>query len=243
VTWLAFDASTAECPIAVGGRNDLPEILDEEPQGANQASARLAGRIEGALLRAGLRARDLEVVVCGRGPGTFTGTRVAIATCMGIAGALGIPTVPVSTLAIVAASGPPAERVLALLDARRGEVYGAYFDTRDGIARAQSDEFIAAAQDLADRDGATPAVVLGPGADAWASSLPEALRPRIVPGIRASARGLGAIAAVARREGPFLDPAALTPTYLRRSYAELGVNRPRHAVFRSPVSAPHPDEG
>jgi tRNA threonylcarbamoyl adenosine modification protein YeaZ len=242
VTWLALDASTVECPIVVGGHDGLPAVLDEEPHGANQASARLAGRIEDALRRAGLRAGDLEVVICGRGPGTFTGTRVAIATCMGIAAGAGIPAVPVSTLAIVAASGPPAERVLALLDARRGEVYGAYFDTRDGVARPQGDEFIVAAQALAAGPGAPPGVIVGPGADAWAASLPEALRPRVVPGIRASARGLGALAAAARREGPFLDPAALTPVYLRRSYAELGVNQPRHAVFRSPFSAPNGDE-
>src|SRR5690606_17977185 len=89
-TWiLGLDASTPRCVLALGhvaadGRSELVAV-DDELDLANQASARLATRIAGLLARAGIEARQIGVVGCGRGPGTFTGTRVALATAKGLA--------------------------------------------------------------------------------------------------------------------------------------------------------------
>ena len=123
MTWtLAFDASTAKTVVALGRAREL--VCSEELQeGANQASTHLVPTIHAVLARAGIGLRELSLVAAGRGPGTFTGARVAVATAKGLAHGLSIPTLGVSTLAALAASAPRSGRVLALLDARRGEVH------------------------------------------------------------------------------------------------------------------------
>ena len=124
---LALDASTPRCVLALGRVDgDAPALVvgDDEDDGPNQASTRLLPRVERALRDASIEASQLSAVACGRGPGTFTGTRVAVASAKGLAYGIGCPVVPVSTLAAVAASAEVDGEVLAILDARRGEVYG-----------------------------------------------------------------------------------------------------------------------
>jgi tRNA threonylcarbamoyladenosine biosynthesis protein TsaB len=73
---------------------------------------------------AGLGFGDLDALAVGIGPGGFTGLRIGIATAHGIALGSGLPLHPVSSLAALAA-GIDADAPLPLIDARRGEVYGA----------------------------------------------------------------------------------------------------------------------
>lgn len=76
-----------------------------------------------------LGARDLEGVVCGAGPGSFTGLRIGLATAKGLCFALGLPLTLVSSLKALSARGqavqaePPTLPVLAILDAFRGKVF------------------------------------------------------------------------------------------------------------------------
>ena len=80
-----------------------------------------------AVFRAGVGWRDLDAIAVGVGPGTFTGLRIGIATARALAGANGLPLRPVSSLAALAA-GIEASLRLALIDARRGEVFGALYE-------------------------------------------------------------------------------------------------------------------
>ena len=77
--------------------------------------------------RAGVGWRDLDAIAVGVGPGTFTGLRIGIATARALAAATGLPLRPVSSLAALAA-GIEAPLRLALIDARRGEVFGALYE-------------------------------------------------------------------------------------------------------------------
>jgi tRNA threonylcarbamoyl adenosine modification protein YeaZ len=227
---LALDASTPRCTLALGraDRDDDP-LADVEDDGANQASVRLHARIAALCERAGIRAAELGLVACGRGPGTFTGTRVAIATAKGLAIAIGVRIVPVSTLAAVAASlEEPAGCVLAVLDARRGEAYGGWF-AQDGAAIAP--ERIATMAALL-ASGPRPDHVIGPGVEAYADAIEAAIPRTAIPG--PSALGLWRAARAALTRGEGIEPAALDAVYLRESYAELGVNTPRRPTFKSP---------
>jgi tRNA threonylcarbamoyladenosine biosynthesis protein TsaB len=86
--------------------------------------------IEAVLAELGWARSSLDAVACCRGPGSFTGVRISTGVAQGLALGLGVPVVPVSTLATLAASAIDAGEghVLAALDARKGEVYWAAFE-------------------------------------------------------------------------------------------------------------------
>lgn len=245
--WIvALDASTPRTAVAVGwvdaaaGTHAL--VVGDDAEDDGQASATLTDRIARALARAGTPVRALAAVACGRGPGTFTGTRVAVATAKGLAMGLGRPVIPVSTLAAVAGSSARAGEVLAVLDARRGEVYGARVRVEaiaDGTipeVRAIGDERVATLPDWLATIAPWPTDlrVVGSGVAAHPAALPPALAGAAEPLPGPSAAGLWAATAAAWAAGTTCGAAALEAVYLRASYAELGVNVPKRPFVKSP---------
>lgn len=242
-TWLlALDTSTPRTALAVGridrgsGRSELVAEATYDDRG-RPASAELSPRIAALLAEAGVTASELGAVACGRGPGMFTGSRVAVATAKGLALGLGRPLYGLSTLAVIAGAAGNRGPTLALLDARRGEVYAALFAVgEDGPARLGDDRCCPLEQVLADipADLAPTLRAIGPGVAAFAEALPSPLRERSLALPGADAPGLWAAAArAALREAPD-DVAAVDAVYLRASYAELGLNTPKRPPFRSP---------
>lgn len=124
---LALDAATAVCGAALArGEEVLAEYAERLPD--RRHAARLLPLAQAALAAAGLHPRDLAAVAVTRGPGSYTGVRLGVATAKALAFALGIPAVGVSTLeALAYAAGPRPGVVSPLLDARRGRVYAALF--------------------------------------------------------------------------------------------------------------------
>lgn len=232
---LAFDASAPRSCVALGRITDESDELlvdDENEDGANQTSERLHERIAELLARAGISARELGTIACGRGPGTFTGTRVVVALAKGLGIGLGRPILGVSTLAALACSADHRGRVLALLDARRGQVYGGLFDCSAGVVACGEERVLELRElvgDLGDLEGV---VAVGPGCGPYADQLPEGMRSTIVGG--PSSRGLWRASVTEVRAGSAGDAATLEVCYLRRSYAEMGVHVPKRAVFKSP---------
>ncbi|MES2642516.1 MAG: tRNA (adenosine(37)-N6)-threonylcarbamoyltransferase complex dimerization subunit type 1 TsaB [Myxococcota bacterium] len=103
----------------------------------------------------------LDRVAVTVGPGTFTGIRVGVAAALGLAFARGVEVAPISSLALRATLAPGEPRVLALLDARKGRVYGGWFDTRGPVPVAIGDEEDVTV-DIAARGA--PGVAVGEGA-------------------------------------------------------------------------------
>ena len=102
---------------------------------------------------AGVKIGQLDAIAFGVGPGAFTGLRVACGAAQGLAVAADIPLIPVTSLEAMAAS-TGGERVLALLDARMGEVYaGCYEKLADGY-RLQGEIRVAAPAAVQVPDGA-----------------------------------------------------------------------------------------
>jgi tRNA threonylcarbamoyl adenosine modification protein YeaZ len=237
---LAFDASTPVPTIVLGtveADGDDLVASDAIHSRANQASSTLMPRLEAIVSEAGIRLDDVATIGCGRGPGTFTGSRVAAAAAKGLALGLGVPVLPISTLAALAGGARSSGPVLALLDARRHEVYAGLFEC-DGVAvRACGDERCAGLSDvLGQLDAAVRARVhlLGPGVGAYEDQIPAPLRARSASTEGLSARGLWRAAVSAHRDGAAVAPAALEVTYLRASYAEMGINTPKRPLKRSP---------
>ena len=151
---LAFD--TANEAIAIGiGRLDVDvrevEVLRSEVVPARRASnTQLLPRIDEAAQACGLVREDIACVVVGRGPGSFTGVRIAMATAKGVASALGVPLVGVSSLDAVAWGAWKAGArggTLVVADAMRKEIYPVEYSLCDaGVERLSRDCVVKAAE-------------------------------------------------------------------------------------------------
>jgi tRNA threonylcarbamoyladenosine biosynthesis protein TsaB len=127
---LGLDTATAGTAVAVWGpRGPAVERRDDPPLGARPAHAgRLLVLVEEALSVAQAGWDAIERVAVGVGPGGFTGLRLGIATARGLAQARGLPLVGVSSLRALAAGAQEeaaGRAVVAVIDARRGEVFAA----------------------------------------------------------------------------------------------------------------------
>ena len=217
---LAFETSTEACSVAVYVDGRVHERFELAPR----RHAELALPWADALLaEAGLARSQLDAIAVGCGPGAFTGVRLAVGLAQGIALALDLPVLPVSTLAVLAAGAPEAggDRVVAAIDARMGEVYLGAFDRSSGEPRLLGREQVLdpAAATL---PGGAAWWGVGTGFDAAGGALLERLGGQLA-GVDAAAlpraadvARLGALA-LARGEG--LAPERLEPAYLRDNVA------------------------
>lgn len=155
---LALDCATARA--VCGAVGEGRELAFASAEGGHAAQRALV-LVDEVLERAGCERQDVAQIVVGCGPGSFTGLRIGIATARGLALALGRPCVGVSTLEALAAGAPGA---LALIDARRGELFAL---GGDGTAIVQSPGDVAA--------GLAPGTLcVGDGARRYRSLLEEA---------------------------------------------------------------------
>lgn len=213
---LAIETSTEACSVAVMVDGEVRERFEIAPR-------RHAGLVlpwaEALLADAGLPRSGLDAVAVGRGPGAFTGVRLGISIAQGIALALGLPLVPVSTLAVLASGGmreggPP---VLAAIDARMGEVYAAAF-ARDGAGlRALTAEAVLP-PDAVEPPHPGPWAGVGTGFAAAEGVLARRLADRLAAVDAAAlprAADLARLGAVAMAAGGAVAPERVEPAYLR----------------------------
>ena len=176
---LALDTASARCSAALW----LDGQLSCRAQSTAREHARLIlPMVEALLAEAGSSLRQLDGIAFGRGPGSFTGLRVAAAVTQGLAAGSDLPVLPVSDLRALAAqaraaAGPaalkPGALLLGCMDARMGEVYwGAFHADQQLLPAAGFEETVGS-----------------PG------KLPEGLRGRVV---RAAGRGLQAYPGIAQ---------------------------------------------
>ncbi len=141
---LALDTATEACSVAV--------IVDEQLYGCFEMTPRAHAQmilpmIDDVLDEAGVDKADVDALAFGRGPGSFTGVRVAASTAQGIAFGLSCSVIPVSDLAALALQAYrfyQAEHVLVAIDARMKEVYWGEFEIRDGLPILQGQEQVVA---------------------------------------------------------------------------------------------------
>ena len=214
---LAFETSTEACSVAVYVDGRVLERFEVAPRRHTELALPWA---QALLAEAGVARSQLDAIAVGRGPGAFTGVRLAIAIAQGIALGLDLPVLPVSTLAALAMQAG-GERRLAAIDARMGEVYlGAFAREGDGLA-ALSEEVVV-------RPDAAPL----PAGDGWCgagtgfAAADGALQLRLHGRLAAvDARALPRAADVARLAAPVFAagggsaPECAEPAYLRNDVA------------------------
>jgi tRNA threonylcarbamoyladenosine biosynthesis protein TsaB len=131
---LAISTSSPRGTVVVARGGDV--LARVAYDGGTSHAERLFAAIDEALATAGVDKTQLRALACDVGPGSFTGVRVALATCQGIALGLGVPVVGVGSLEAMAHAARRvggAQRVLPVLDARKEEVFAAVLDIDGGV--------------------------------------------------------------------------------------------------------------
>src|SRR3990167_3346738 len=124
---LALETSTEYCSVALWQDGAIVERCELVGQ---KHSELLMQMLDDVLQDAGLRVQGVDGIAFGKGPGSFTGVRIACGVAQGLALGANLPVAGVCTLqALAEASGKP--RVIAALDARMGEIYHAAYERRD----------------------------------------------------------------------------------------------------------------
>lgn len=157
---LAFDTATAACVVAIRSDDRIDTISpDSTRMLESPAHAReLLPAIEELLARNQLEVADLTDLAVGIGPGAFTGLRIGVATARAIATARGIGVKPVSSLAALQAGAGAPDSTVALIDARRNEIFCRIDEAEQLVSPERAVELAAAKGS----DG--PTLVVGDGA-------------------------------------------------------------------------------
>lgn len=226
---LAFDSSTDHLSIAV--QHGAQVWLYDGPGGA-QASATLVPHILALLGHAGLALPALQAVVFGQGPGSFTGLRTACAIAQGLAWGAVLPVLPVDTLLAVAEDARVRHglhEVLAVLDARMGEVYHGAYRWQGQRWHTEAARGVCAPELLPVPAGFT---VAGNAAAAYGERLaPQAVHVQARP----SAAALLRLAPALLAEGGALPAAQALPLYVRDKVAQTTAERAAAQAARSTV--------
>ena len=214
---LAID-TTHECgslALARGGEL-VEEMLLRAPGGfAHVIYEHMARLLDGH----GVKPAMVDCFAAASGPGSFTGVRVGLACIKGLAEALGKPAVAVSNLEALAGFGSARLRAV-VLDARRGEVYGAVYDDTGRLAAPEVvTTFPAWLATLPEGDVEFVSTDFTPYRAALDGTRFEDTRITAAPAALAAA--VARIALARFLSGQTSDPAALDANYVRRSDAEL----------------------
>lgn len=215
---LAIDTSTEACSAAL--------LCDAQVHDRYQFAPREHGRlilkmIDEVLADAGLSLKQLDALAFGRGPGAFTGVRIATGVIQGLAFGADLPVLPVSSLAALAqgaARQHDATRALAALDARMGEIYwGVYQSDAAGLMVEVEAERVCPAQ-LIEIPAGTGWFGVGSGFAAYAEILRERLGAALAdcaPDAYPQARDVAVLGAAALARGEGVSAELALPVYLR----------------------------
>ncbi len=222
--WLAFDTSTEVLSIGMA----TPTHTDARTlAGGAQASASLIPAAMELLAQADVRLPQLEAIVFGRGPGSFTGLRTACAVAQGLAFGADVPVLPVDTLLAVAEEArvlvgvtDQPLTVLALLDARMDEVYSAAYDW-DGRQWAQRAPLQVGAPEQVALPQATRVLMAGNAFEAYGDRLPAGERIAALP----TAAALLRLAPALWAAGQAVPAEQAMPLYIRDKVAQTTAER------------------
>jgi tRNA threonylcarbamoyladenosine biosynthesis protein TsaB len=217
---LALDAATEQCSVALFCDGD---VISRSVEAGRTHSEQLLALIQEVLAEGQVVLSALDGIASSIGPGSFTGVRISVAVAQGLAFGAGLPVVPVTTLEALALSSfkDDADRALACLDARMGEVYWGCFakDAARGlisisvpavsppqaVSLPSPGLYRGIGRGFASYPvlGQLPGVAIEPGAE------------RALP----NARDIAFLGSKRLEAGEGLDPADLQPLYLRDKVA------------------------
>ena len=223
---LAIDTATESCSAALWVDAGVRACEKRLERGH---AAHILLMVDEVLAEAGLRLPHLDAIAFGRGPGAFTGVRLAASVAQGLAFGAGLPVVPVSDLRALAQRAleaqPEATQVLVCTDARMREVYwGCFARDAEGLSRALGEERVGPPEQVRLPEpwvdpAHAPIAVCGAGAGfaaypelrALLGASPRAILDNLLPRAQEVVR----LAVSEVRAGRVMSPEQALPVYLR----------------------------
>ncbi|MAN51795.1 tRNA (adenosine(37)-N6)-threonylcarbamoyltransferase complex dimerization subunit type 1 TsaB [Marinimicrobium sp.] len=222
--FLALDTSTDACSVAL---QDGERIISRFELAAKSHTQRLLPMVDEVLSEAGLALADLDALVFGRGPGSFTGLRICLGVVQGLAFSRNLPVVGVSTLKAMAVGyyrrhpdlASASTPLLVALDARMQEVYWTLVKPQSGGGGVETltDEAVSPPEQVvelaAGHTGEAGFYGVGPG---WHYPALEKLAPSAVDmDVHPDARDMLPLGAFALAQGQAVSAEQARPVYLR----------------------------
>ncbi len=225
-----IDTATIQVSVAVGGHEGV--LASTQSSRARQHAEVLTPAIEFTCRQARIELSEISVVAVDLGPGLFTGLRVGVAAAKAMAHALNVPMIGVSSLDLLAFPVRFTSRlIVAAIDARRGELFYAFYRQVPGGIQRLSDHRVGSPDDLASEllAASEECLLVGDGAVRYKEVFEGLRKTEIVEEGLAypSASSLVMLAHARALREDWVKPWDLQPLYLRRPDAEINwVTRP-----------------
>jgi len=219
---LAIDTATEACSAALLVDNEVIERFQVAPREHGEL---ILPMVDELLVEAGLSLAQLDALAFGRGPGSFTGVRMATGVIQGLAFSADLPVAAVSTLRAVAhqvVNEVEGTVIYAALDARMGEVYWCEYQLLNGCLQAISNEQVIAPDKLQVKP-VDKAIGIGHGWDTYADELTQVVQSgqlRLLPNALPHASDVAKLAINMVERGQLVDAENALPVYLRDNVAK-----------------------
>ena len=213
---LTIDTATEACSVALQFNQALFTRYEVCPQ---QHSQKILPMVDAVMKEAGAALSALDGLGFGRGPGSFTGVRIATGIIQGLALGSQLPVAGVSTLAAMAQqviNTRDVKDVAVAIDARMGEVYFGHYQNQQGIATLVGQEQVASPETVAEQIDVTSMAVAGTGWQAY-PVLTALLNDQSVNVSYPYARFMLPLAEQTLSTGQGMAVDAITPEYLRNT--------------------------
>lgn len=219
---LALDTATEACSAALYIDGEIRQNYQLAPR---EHTRLILAMVEGLLADAGVSIKQLDALAFGRGPGSFTGIRIATGAVQGMAYGADLPVVPVSTLASIAQSvhdDHQVEFALTAIDARMDAVYWAEYRLEQGLMKLRGEETVISPEQVP-----LPAQQEWVGAGSGWAAYGQQLITRIQQPLHAiytdyypQSASIAKLAAHDYAQGQYVDAARAVPVYLRNNVAK-----------------------
>jgi tRNA threonylcarbamoyladenosine biosynthesis protein TsaB len=220
VNYLALDASTEACSVALEVNGNIYSRFELCPQ---SHSLYLLPMIDAVLNEGSIKLAELDGLIFGQGPGSFTGVRIGVGVAQGLAFSANLPVVGVSSLQAMAQLAyieRNEKQVIAAIDARMSEVYNGYFVLDEyNIMQAQQSEAVTPPEKLAEQLSGvvtSPKYGVGTGWDAYSEQLSSLKNNEGSPTILfPSAEAMLVIGKIKLTQGQSVSAENAQPVYVR----------------------------
>lgn len=221
---LGLESATAQVGCAIGGHEGV--LASSHSSRGKRHAENLTPAVDFVCRQARVELGEISCVAVDHGPGLFTGLRVGVASGKAIAQALRVPMIAVSSLDLLAFPVRFTDRrIAAVIDARRGEVFWAFYRSVPGGVQREGEPVVGSpdelAADLLARPGET--LLVGDGAVRYADRLTARPGVEVAGGDHAypSARSLVQLAHARALREDWVRPHEIELLYLRKPDAEI----------------------